>query len=182
MPRCNKTAYAILGLISKQPASGYDIKQELAHTSKWYWTETNAQIYPILKRMEEQGCLTSSVDASSGARKRRIYRITPQGSEKLTDWLMQPIQATTHREEFFLKFTFGQHLTNDEMTQMVTNFQQIINEQLKTIQQTQKHIETHFKHRQDYPYLVMSYRYATDVWQAKSDWCSSTISELEHKK
>ena len=107
MARCNKTAYAILGFISQQPASGYDIKKQLAANAKWYWSESNAQIYPILKRMEATGCLSSYIDDSSGARQRRIYSITAQGIEKLNTWLQQPVEPTTYREEFFLKFNLS---------------------------------------------------------------------------
>ena len=55
MARCNKSFYAILGIISKGEVSGYDIKQILLKIGRFYWSESNAQIYPLLKRMEESG-------------------------------------------------------------------------------------------------------------------------------
>ena len=178
MARCNKTAYAILGLISKQPASGYDIKKKLASMSKWYWSESNAQIYPILKRMEAQGCLSSELDTSSGARQRRIYQITPDGMKKLIAWLQQPVEPPTHRDEFFLKLNLAQHLTQDEMIKHLTQFQQRICDELNHIKHIQELIQQTHQDRPDYNYLTLSYQYALSVWQAKADWCQQSLDSL----
>ena len=175
MARCNKTAYAILGFISKQPASGYDIKKQFAANAKWYWSESNAQIYPILKRMEAKGCLSSYIDNSSGARQRRIYSITDQGIEKLNAWLQQPVEPTTHREEFFLKFNLSEHLDISYRIQQVRQFQKTIETQLDLIQQQRaKNSDT-----DNNPSLTLSQEYAAAVWQAKADWCAQTLATLE---
>ncbi len=175
MARCNKTAYAILGFISKQPASGYDIKKQFAASAKWYWSESNAQIYPILKRMQAQGCLSSQIDDSSGARQRRIYTITEQGIEKLNAWLQQPVEPTTYREEFFLKFNLSEHLDVAQRSAHVKQFQQTIHTQLSTIHNQQAATSP----TDDNQVVRQSYQYAESVWQAKADWCATTLAELE---
>jgi len=180
MARCNKTAYAILGLISKQPASGYDIKKKLNKMSKWYWSESNAQLYPILKRMEAQGCLTSTLDCTSGARQRRIYQITKQGLEKLTTWLRQPVAPPTHRDEFFLKLNLGQHLNQTQLLKHLQDFQKRIEQELHDIQQIQQHVATAHRDRADYQYLMLSYEYAQSVWQAKANWCKKSLKQIQH--
>jgi PadR family transcriptional regulator, regulatory protein AphA len=174
MARCNKTAYAILGFISKQPASGYDIKKQFAANAKWYWSESNAQIYPILKRMEAKDCLSSYIDNSSGARQRRIYSITDQGIEKLNAWLQQPVEPTTHREEFFLKFNLSEHLDISYRIQQVRQFQKTIETQLDLIhQQRAKNSDA-----DNNPSLILSQEYAATVWQAKADWCKQTLAKI----
>lgn len=175
MARCNKTAYAILGFISQQPASGYDIKKQLAANAKWYWSESNAQIYPILKRMEATGCLSSYIDDSSGARQRRIYSITAQGIEKLNTWLQQPVEPTTYREEFFLKFNLSEHLDLSQRIQQVKQFQKTIQAQLDQIH----HQQAEKSHAEKNPALILSQQYAAAVWQAKADWCTATLTTLE---
>jgi len=179
MARCNKTAYAILGFISKRPMSGYDIKKVLERTSKWYWAESNAQIYPILKRMEEKGCLESHVDETSGARKRRIYQITEKGLDKLKTWLLQPVEPSTYRNEFILKINMGQHLSKEQLVQQVEHFHERIQKQVKEIQEIRNYIEEEHKDRPDYPYLMMTYGYATEVWNTKAAWCEKTLAELQ---
>ena len=178
MARCNKTAYAILGFISKQPASGYDIKKQFATNAQWYWSESNAQIYPILKRMEAQGCLNSHIDNSSGARQRRIYSITDQGIDKLNTWLQQPVEPTTYREEFFLKFNLSEHLDVSHRIQQVRQFQKTIETQLDVIQQQR----ANNKNVNENPSLALSQAYAATVWQAKADWCAQTLARLKHEQ
>ena len=52
MPKENKTKYAILGLLSLAPMSGYDIKIITDNSIGHFWNENFGHIYPVLGRME----------------------------------------------------------------------------------------------------------------------------------
>ncbi|MGA9048227.1 MAG: PadR family transcriptional regulator, partial [Dehalococcoidia bacterium] len=47
MPKINKTKYAILGLLSLKPASGYDLKKTVDWNIGFFWNENFGHIYPI---------------------------------------------------------------------------------------------------------------------------------------
>ena len=47
--------YAILGLLSQQSRSGYDLSQALSGALQEFWSANHSQIYPELKRLTEEG-------------------------------------------------------------------------------------------------------------------------------
>ena len=107
MARSSRTPLVILGLLCTEPMSGYELKGAIERTVGHFWSESYGQIYPALKRLEEQGLVTSQ-DASQGGRKRKVYTITDGGRERLAGWLAEPPQASPMRNELLLKVFFGQ--------------------------------------------------------------------------
>jgi DNA-binding PadR family transcriptional regulator len=100
------TAYVILGMVSGEPRSGYEIKALVDNTTRFFWAASYGQIYPELKRLSEAG-LIKGVDASTGGRKRSVYEITADGEEELKAWLRRPPETTEMREEGLLKLFFA---------------------------------------------------------------------------
>jgi PadR family transcriptional regulator, regulatory protein AphA len=100
------TAYVILGMVSREPRTGYEIKAMVDNTTRFFWAASYGQIYPELKRLSEAG-LVEGVDASTGDRKRTRYAITPDGEAELKDWLRRPPETAEMREEGLLKLFFS---------------------------------------------------------------------------
>jgi PadR family transcriptional regulator AphA len=100
------TAYVILGMVSREPRTGYEIKAAVDNTTRFFWAASYGQIYPELKRLSEAG-LVEGVDASQGDRKRTRYAITSDGRAELKDWLRKPPEASEMREEGLLKLFFS---------------------------------------------------------------------------
>lgn len=178
MNRENKSRYAVLGLISKRDMSGYDIKQLIKKISSFYWSESNAQIYPILKKLEAEGLVISKLDKKSGARKKMIYSITSKGLAVLKKWLTQPVELPQYREELLLKLNLGQHLPLDISIQHISEFRDQLHAQLKKLVTIEEHIEKDHKDRADYHYLLMTYNYSRLVIEAKLNWCEQTLKTL----
>jgi PadR family transcriptional regulator AphA len=176
MSRINKSQYAILGWLSKGPMSGYDLKQQFAQVTPFHWSESNAQIYPILKKLEQDGLVSSRLDESSGARNRRIYIITSEGLDKLEDWLKQPVEPAQQREELLLKLTMGEHLDNHSLKDHIEHYHTQIKQQLSTLKviesrNLQQNNDTH-------PYFDMIIDFAKMTLRAKDQWCQHVLSQL----
>ena len=56
-----KSKYAILGMLSIEPMSGYDIKKEIEENISNFWTESYGQIYPVLKSLVAEKLVTKTV-------------------------------------------------------------------------------------------------------------------------
>lgn len=78
----------LLGCLAK-PASGYDLQKEIDHTFSHFWSVQLPQIYPTLRRMEEDGLVVSKTKASKAGPPRRVYKRTAQGKAALVDWLLE---------------------------------------------------------------------------------------------
>jgi PadR family transcriptional regulator AphA len=100
------TAYVILGMVSREARSGYEIKAAVDSSTRFFWAASYGQIYPELKRLSEAG-LVEGMNAPRGERKRTVYAITADGEAALLDWLRQPPETSEMREEGLLKLFFA---------------------------------------------------------------------------
>lgn len=72
----------ILAVVGAEPAHGYAVIEDLKRRSGGVFDLPEGTVYPALHRLEAEGLLTSSWDATSG-RRRRIYRLTRRGRSTL---------------------------------------------------------------------------------------------------
>ncbi len=100
------TAYVILGFLEARPRSGYDIKQAVENSTRFFWAASYGQIYPELKRLEAAGLAKGQRD-DAGGRRRIAYEITPAGRKALHDWLRETPEVNELRDEWLLKLFFS---------------------------------------------------------------------------
>ena len=99
--------HAILGLLHYQDMHGYRIKQHMEQHFGHMWSINYGQIYPNLKKMEEEGLVTKEEVVRSGAPSRKLYSITPAGKEVFSQWLVSDPHGTMLlRDPFLLRFVF----------------------------------------------------------------------------
>jgi PadR family transcriptional regulator, regulatory protein AphA len=99
------TGRVILGMLRIKPMSGYEIKQVVDQSTRFFWAASYGQIYPELRRLAREG-LIEGEQAPRGARRRTVYTLTPAGEEVLLDWLAEPPAPPELRFEGLLKLFF----------------------------------------------------------------------------
>ena len=72
----------LLQVLDTEPAHGYQVVCQLRDRSNGAFALAEGTVYPALHRLERQGLLASDWD-SNGVRRRRIYRLTPEGRKSL---------------------------------------------------------------------------------------------------
>ena len=97
--------YALLGFLTTEPASGYRLAQEFGESAGWFWYASHSQIHPELKRMEEEGLVTSEL-IEDGGRGKRLYTITSAGRERLDRWLSAVTEYPPVRDVERLRLIF----------------------------------------------------------------------------
>jgi DNA-binding PadR family transcriptional regulator len=95
--------YAVLGLLSREELSGYDLKLWMERPLGYFWNARHSQIYPELARLEEEGFVTHTLVEQSGKPDKKVYRITAEGLEVLKEWVVQPPVSRSVRDELTLK-------------------------------------------------------------------------------
>jgi DNA-binding PadR family transcriptional regulator len=95
--------YAVLGLLSREELSGYDLKRWMEWPLGYFWSARHSQIYPELARLEEDGFVTHTVVEQSGRPDKKVYRITAEGREALKEWVIEPPASRPVRDELTLK-------------------------------------------------------------------------------
>ncbi len=84
--------------------SGYDVKKLVDAGLSHFWNENYGQIYPTLDQLVRDGLATKQSAAGSGQRKRNVYTITARGKKEFRQWIEQPTDPPTVKNESQLKF------------------------------------------------------------------------------
>ena len=170
------TAYVILGMVSREPRSGYEIKAAVDNTTRFFWAASYGQIYPELKRLSGAG-LVEGIDASQGDRKRTVYSITAAGEAELKDWLRQPPEASEMREEGLLKLFFSNVLEPEdaaETLRVMGRRRRELSEQLRAMEPKTLDLEQ----ERDDPFPLMVLRGGIEYNDWFAEWCERMEAQL----
>ena len=81
----------VLSILSHGENYGYNIIQQVERMSRGELQWTDAMLYPVLKRMEKEGLISSRWVRMDSGHKRKYYKITELGKAKLeeekTQWI-----------------------------------------------------------------------------------------------
>jgi DNA-binding PadR family transcriptional regulator len=114
------TAYVVLGMLRLGKLNGYEIKQIVDHSTRFFWAASYGQIYPELKKLE-QGGLVSSSDDPRGGRQRRAYTLTDAGEQTLQQWLREDSEPGNEmRDEALLKLFFADAVGREQAAAIAT--------------------------------------------------------------
>ena len=99
--------HIILGIISLNPCSGYDMKMEFEQGGASMLSALSfGSIYPRLKQLEEEGLIEIEQESKDG-RHRKVYELTGRGWQELQRWLDQSSEyPIPMRDELLLKMLF----------------------------------------------------------------------------
>ncbi len=172
MEQLSATAYVILGLIRKEPRSGYEIKAVVDNTTRFFWAASYGQIYPELKRLSEAG-LVVGVETPTGGRRRTVYEITADGEEELRTWLRQPPGVYEMREEGLLKLFFADALPPEEAVRIVRAMRA---HRLETAAQLRAMEPMAAQKEDPFPLIVLRGGIEFTEWFA--DWCERMEAKI----
>src|SRR5574338_505318 len=80
---------ALLGLLARGPASGYELRKVFQTTPLAAYSDSPGAVYPALRRLEQRGYVTGG-DAT-GARRRRVLRLSAAGRAWIRNWIGRPV-------------------------------------------------------------------------------------------
>jgi PadR family transcriptional regulator, regulatory protein AphA len=126
-------AYVVLGMVGLGAKSGYEIKQRVEQSIRFFWTISPVQIYPSLQRLEQAGLITGRADPQ-GKRRRRSYEITDAGRTALREWLLRPDPMPFElRDTGLLKLFFADSLDPAQSLGLLTAISQRSEQRLATL-------------------------------------------------
>jgi DNA-binding PadR family transcriptional regulator len=171
----NPTAYVILGMISREPRSGYEIKALVDNTTRFFWAASYGQIYPELKRLSKAGLVEGS-DIPRGERKRTVYSITAGGRSALKDWLRQPPQTAEMREEGLLKLFFAGVLPPEQAAETLRSMREHRRDIAARLRAMEPDAQEKLEKDDPFPLMVLQGGIEFNEWFA--DWCERMEARL----
>ena len=79
----------VLAIIAAGDTYGYAILKRVSELSSGELQWTDGMLYPVLHRLERQGHIEGTWGTAESGRKRKYYRITPQGRSQLAEQRQQ---------------------------------------------------------------------------------------------
>ena len=178
MPRINKSRYALLGLLSTQPLSGYDVRKVFNETVVHFWNEGYGQIYPMLRNLEAEGLVCGERSQRSGRPARTVYAVTPAGHEALRAWLAEPPEAQRARNELLLKLFFLRQSSPAVGMQQVRRYRDSLEETQANYESIHRELTGLRPTPPDVRYWLITLNQGRHVTRALIAWCDETLAAL----
>lgn len=122
--------YAILGILSCKPLTGYDLKKIIQDTPFMYWSGNNNQIYKSLVELLDEGFVTSEVRHQESSPSKKIYTITEKGLAALKKWVLSSPEPPEFKKAFLIQLAWAGQLNADEFNDLLTGYENEIKTQI----------------------------------------------------
>ena len=162
----------LLGLLAMRPRSGYDIKTVVDRSTRFFWAASYGQIYPELKRLEEEG-LVAGEDRPNGGRSRRVYSLTPAGHEALLDWMQSEITTIELRDESLLRLFFADAVPVEGALQLLEGRKRGHEEYMEVLRAIQA-----LPGGPDPTFVDLVLRWGIDFNEWGAKWCEEQLQRL----
>ena len=174
----NRTQFAILGMLTLEPMSGYDFRKVAEQCLGYFWQESYGQIYPTLKKMHEMGYLSRSREKTEGKPDRYVYFITKKGEEAFHKWLDQKTRIEPKRNELLLKLFFGGKTDLNKQIRELESIKETNEKLLADLHNLEDWHLKHYDHHALTPYWLVTIRFGIHRVSAMISWCQESIETL----
>lgn len=174
--------FVILGMLSKEPMTGYDIRKRVKTRMDSFWDINYGQIYPTLYMLEKEGAVTKKLEIMENRPNRKVYSITNKGTNKLKEWLLQSAEPESAKIETLLKVAFGEHLSKDENIKHIQEFKARNISRLENALNIEKETKAQLKKNEKYFFTLLTVLLGKRLHKASIEWADTAIALIEKHK
>ena len=103
--------HAILGLLQRQPSTGYELTRLFDRSLRTSWHASHSQIYPELARLAADGFVEV---VATGPRRSKTWGITAAGRDELRRWVVESEPDRSQRNESGVRLFLTQLLPPED--------------------------------------------------------------------
>lgn len=170
-----ETTYAVLGLLDKRPASGYDLAAFADRSLGYFWPISRTLVYRELARLESLGWVGSEPVPQDRLPDKRVWSTTEDGRGALASWLAQPaVAGGADRNGFLVKFFFGARMSQEAMRTLLDDYRE-------SLEATRADLAALIEHLARIPDARMgrlSARHGLLTAEARLGWIDEVTAEL----
>ena len=130
---------AILALLIKKPASGYELAKQFHADFVHLWKSSQQQVYRELAKLEQQGFVSCEIVPRDAFLDKKLYSITDSGKKYLIEWIHKPSQPAILREDLILKILAGELVNPKVLREELERHRRLHIEALEKFQGMEKH-------------------------------------------
>lgn len=176
-----KIDYVILGLLSHEDLTGYEIKKRMDTSLKYFWGASYGSIYPALGDLVEQG-LADKRDGAENKRSKIIYSITEEGRSYLKEWLQLPVDKDELRYETLLKLFFGNESGSLQAITHIDAFREKIEQELPYLLKAETILRNNIDEDSTHRYYLLTVKFGIKTYQAYLEWCEEARALLREEE
>ena len=178
MAKDRKIDLVILGLLSHEDLTGYDIKKQIDGAISFFWKGSFGSIYPALGDMEKQGLVRQKKPDNTGGREKIIYQITGKGKENLKSWLNDEKVTNDLKYETLLKMYFGSVEDRSVTVRNIEIFEEQVKEDLKLLKFYKANLEKVLD-QEDHVHYYLTVLFGIETYEAYLRWCKKAVKIME---
>lgn len=168
----------ILGLLSHEELTGYEIKKRMDTALQYFWGASYGSIYPTLSGLVERGLATKRAGADS-RRNKLIYTITEDGREYLKEWLRLPAEKDELRYETLLKLFFGNEEGEGQAISHIEAFREKVEKEMLYLLHAEKNLSKSIEEDAAHKYYLLTVQFGVKAYRAYLEWCEEAKAFLE---
>lgn len=160
----------ILGLLSHEELTGYEIKKRMDTALKYFWGASYGSIYPTLSDLVHRGLATKR-DDTGNKRNKQIYTITDEGRKYLAEWLKLPVEKDELRYETLLKLFFGNEGGELQALAHIGAFQEKIEHEMPYLLGAAENLKKFANDDTTHKYYLLTVEFGIKTYRAYLEWC-----------
>lgn len=171
----------ILGLLSHEDLTGYEIKKRMDTSLKYFWGASYGSIYPTLSDLVKQGFAVKR-DGAENNRNKIIYSITEEGRSYLKDWLRIPAEKDELRYETLLKLFFGNEAGVLQAISHIDTFEEKIEKELADLIGAADVLRNNIEPDETHKYYLLTVEFGIKTYRAYLEWCKEAKAMLSEER
>ena len=175
----SKTDIAILGLLTVEPMSGYDLKKVCEQSLAHFWHASFGNLYPRLKHLAALGLIRGSRQARARGPDAIVYTLTRSGRAQLRKCLQEPPEQEHVQSEFTLKIFLGAHTDLARTERMVLDHEREQTRIRDGYKATEQSILSVMRRRPEAAYWMMALKRGQLLTEARLRWCQECRAMIE---
>ena len=180
MANTKKMDYVLLGLLSHESMTGYEMKKRLDTTLRFFWGGSYGSIYPTLNQLEKEGKVTKE-DTSSNGREKISYAITVHGKDSLKEWLQKPVEKDELRYETLLKLFFGNEIGMDGVKEHIERFEEKCKGELLILNMFAENLGQHLQD-DTHKHYYLTVKFGIKTYESYLEWCYEAKKQIKEWK
>lgn len=175
------TSFAVLGLLSYGPLSGYALASLAEQSIGNFWTIAKSQVYRELARLEELGYVEGTDVRQEKLPDKRMYELTNEGRSSLIEWLNNPSpdkEGTRMRSTFLLKVFFGNLMEPEQLLDMIRTHRDQAEQALERFDL----ILDQLSRDPGAVYMLTTAKLGKRVTEATAEWADEAVKSLSRRR
>lgn len=177
--------YSILGFLSYQPFSGYDLKKVFDQSIRHFWYADQSQIYRTLARLTAQNWAEVEVVEQTTRPDRKVYHITAAGREEFNRWLRGPMPMQEPHSAPLIQVFFSGQMSDAEILakfeEATIIFRTVLERYDQVPQQIAEYIRMVDSPREAF-FWLQTLELGIKTMQAQLEWAENVIRIIQDRK